>query len=790
MYITPFYTTRVSIYALAIALGGYAGVGTALAQDTSSFGIEEITVTAQKREESLQDIPIAVTALAGGELEELDVQSLQDVGNRTPGMVFAAFSVGQPEIAIRGIGTKEDGASASDSTVVSIDGVYIAARTAQVFDIFDLERVEILRGPQGTLYGKNAIAGSINFVTTTPTEETRIKLRQTVGNYDRFDTGGLISGQIAENLYGKFSFSRRKHDGYLRNILESWTDPVTGMEIDNPEFGERQGEANTFAWRAALRWLPSERLEVILGADGADDTLGTSNREPVGSAGPLHDCGCASDPVAVNEALGGAGDPWSTLNETEGFTERDVYGISLTVNYELDFATFTSISAFRESDFDWLEDSEGLPPGANFADLTGSSGNPGIPLTAPADTGFAFDVWDAAVEKAEQWVQEFRLTSPGEGGLRWVAGVFYSNEKIDRTESFFFPSLGGPGLVPSHQISIQSNQTDALAAYGQATYDLTDTVSATAGLRYSYEKKDMTAAADVISGLGLLLRDFDEVAAKESWNNLSWRAAIDWRATENIMAYAGVSTGFKSGGFSGSATTAERATTPFEPEKATNFEVGVKSDLFERRARVNLTAFYTDYKDLQVTRFAQIPPSQFGEFITENAGKAEIYGFEAEFLARPVEGLDVGGSYAYLHAEYTDFQGSPSVAPDGTIIGSGDFNGNDLRQAPEHMVNLYGRYQWSLGNAGSMYARVDYRYQSLSFYDPDENPIATIPSYEIWDARVAYNSPDDRWELAAWIKNIGSEKYRTHVFTQRGGRIAFAVFGDPETYGLTLTFNY
>lgn len=784
---SPFYVTRVSIFALAAGMGSALTAIPALAQQAEprSFGIEEIVITAQKREESLQDVPIAVTAIGGAEIEELDIASLQDIGNRTPGMVFAAFSVGQPEIAIRGIGTKEDGASASDSTVVSIDGVYIAARTAQVFDIFDLERVEILRGPQGTLYGKNAIGGSINFVTTKPTEETKVRLRQSIGNYDRFDTAGLISGQIAENLYGKFSFSRRKHDGYLRNILESWTDPVTSQVIDNPEFGKRQGESNTFAWRAALRWLPSERLEVILGADGADDSLGASNREPVGSAGPLHDCGCTSDPVAVNEALGGAGDPWSTLAETEGYTERDVYGISLTVNYDMDWATFTSISAYRESDFDWLEDSEGLPPGANFADLTGASGDPTPALTAPASTGFSFDVWDAAVEDAEQWVQEFRLTSPGGDRLKWVAGLFYSNEDIDRTESFFFPSLGGPGIDPSYSASVQSNKTDAFAGYGQVTYELTDTVSATGGLRYSYEKKKMTAAADIFSGLPLLLQGFAGAAASESWNNVSWRAALDWRATDDTLVYASVATGFKSGGFTGSASTKERAETPFDPEKATNFEVGVKSDLFDRRARVNLTGFYTDYKDLQVTRFFQPVGSGFGEFITENAGKAEIYGLEVEFLARPVEGLDIGGSYAYLHAEFTDFTGSPSVTdPDA------NFDGNKLRQAPKHMFNAYARYQWSLGNEGDIFGRVDYRYQSESFYDPDENPIVNIPSYDIWDARVGYISSDARWELAAWIKNIGSEKYRTHVFSQRGGRIAFAVFGDPETYGLTLTFNY
>jgi len=209
----------------------------ALAQDEDSGGfmLEEITVTAQKRSESMQDVPLAITAIAGDKLREANIASLQDVGNRTPGMVFAAFSPGQPEIAIRGIGTKEDGASASDSTVVSIDGVYIAARTAQVFDIFDLERVEVLRGPQGTLYGKNSIGGSINFVTSKPSDETKIRVRQTVGNYDTFDTGGMISGPISDTFFGKFAFSRRKRDGYIENVLPG------------ENFGEKWGEQNTFA---------------------------------------------------------------------------------------------------------------------------------------------------------------------------------------------------------------------------------------------------------------------------------------------------------------------------------------------------------------------------------------------------------------------------------------------------------------------------------------------------------------------------------------------------------------
>ncbi|MFQ5533197.1 MAG: TonB-dependent receptor [Sphingomonadales bacterium] len=744
-----------------------AGPGVAVAAE-DIFEIEEIVVTAQKRTQSLQDIPLAVTVFSGDVLREDDITSLQDIGNRTPGLVFSAFSVGQPEITIRGIGTKEDGASASDSTIVSVDDVYIAARTAQVFDIFDLERIEVLRGPQGTLYGKNSIGGSINFVTTTPTEDTNIRLRQTVASYGRIDTAGLLSGRIAENLYGKFSFSRRSHDGYIRNIL-----------VD-----EQQGESNTFAWRAMLRWLPNENTEVILSVDFADDDLGATNREPVGSAGPLHDGPHASNPIAVNEALGGADDPHDSLADVEGFTDREVRGYSLKINWDIGSTTLTSISSYRESDFDWIEDSEGLPPSTAFADLTGASGSPGPALTADPSTGFAFDVSDAAIEHTEQLTQELRLTSSAENRLTWVGGLFYSHEEIDRTETFFFPSLGGPGLnAPSLSSSDQSNNSDSLAAYGQGTFAVNDRLLVTGGVRFSYEKKDIGIGANIITGLPLLLQGFPFTEASEDWSNVTGRFAVDYSVTNDVLLYAGFSTGFKSGGFTGSASTAERGTTPFGPENAKNYEVGMKSKWADNRVLLNLTAFFTDYDSLQVTRFFQPLGSGFGQFITENAGAAEIKGIEAEFVALLTEGLEVGGNYAYLDAEFTDFTGTPSVT------GTGDFTGNRLRLSPKHSLSWYGKYAWVM-DIGTVSAKVSYRYQSLSFMDPNNNAITTIPAYDIWDTRVAFESADGHWEVAGWVKNLGDEKYRTHVFSQRGSRIAFALFGAPRTGGVTVTYNY
>ncbi len=751
----------------------------AMAQDTkegdNKNSIEEIIVTAQKRSENLQDAPLAITAIAGGMLREDDISNLQDIGNRTPGMTFAAFSPGQPEIAIRGIGSKEDGASASASVVVSVDGVYIAARTAQVFDIFDLERVEVLRGPQGTLYGKNTIGGSINFVTTKPTEETEVRIRQTIGDYGRFDTGGLISGEIAKNLYGKVSFSRRKVGGYHKNILR-----------DSKSFGKMMGGGTTFAYRAMLRWLPSENLEIIFSADGADDDMGDSNRVPVGSSGPLHNCGCASDPIAVKKALGGGNSAFEALNDTEGYTRRDVEGYSLKMNWDLDFATFTSISAYRTSDFDWLEDSEGLPMSKVFVAFN-APGGPGPNLTAAAGNGFAFDVDDAAIEDTKQITQEFRLTSNNAEYFNWVVGAFYSYEKTNRTENYLFPSLGlliGGKNVPSDMSSVQTNTSDSYALYADGSYNITDAFTVRGGLRYSSETKDMTAAGIVHSGIGLLIKPFGKVGAKDTWDNVSWRFVADYAISDDVMLYGSVSTGFKSGGFTGSASTAARATTPFSPETATAYEIGLKSMWFENRLRLNISAFKTDYKDLQVTRFFQPQDSGFGEFITENAGEADIKGLEIEFTALITEGLEVGGTYAYLDAIYTNFTGTPSIG------GTGDFSGKILRQAPKDSYSLYAKYTQELQSGGKISAKISYRHQSLSYYDPDNNDHATIPAYGILDARLAWTSEDEKWDIALWMKNMENTEYRTHVFTQRGGRIAFALFGAPKTAGATVTYNF
>lgn len=748
-------------------------------------GIAEIVVTAQKRAENLQDVPVAVSAFGGDALEKANIKALEDIQGRAPGLVINSFSPGQPEVAIRGVGTKEDGAGASDSTLIMVDGVYFATRTATNIDIFDLERLEVLRGPQGTLFGKNAIAGVVNYVTRKPTiGELEFKLRQSVGNFGTFDTGAGVNIPLGDNAAARVSISRRDTDGYLTRVnVGTPAVPVGTEDDDDIGFAER------FSWRAAVMWEPSDRTTLLISLDGADDNFGTDNREPVGSTGPLHNCGCASDPVAVNIAIGGTagknGGVYSYAGNELGFSKRNIVGGMAQFDHEMDFATLTVLGAFRDSKFKNVLDSAGLPP-SPVIDLTGSHGNPNLLLLGPAVNGFSFDNIDVIDEKATQYTGEIRLTSQAAQRFRWVAGLFGSIEDIQRTEGVGFPALSDQSLVPSFVASNMDFHGKGVAGYGQATFELTDTLSLTGGARMSYEKKRILASNVVTSSpnLLLILRPFMPTQGEDNWSNFSWRLGAEFRPNPDIMLYGAVSTGFKSGGFTGTATTAARATTSFDPEEATNYELGAKLDLLDRRLRLNTSAFYLDYKDLQVTRFFQPPTSGFGEFITENASNARVKGIEIELTAKPLEFLEFGGSYTYLDARYKDFFGTPDIS------GAGDFSNNRMRQAPKNTWSAYVQFFHEFASGSVITANLSGRHQGKVFTNADNNPLDVLPQYTLADGWLSWRSADRKWEVQGWVKNIGDKAYRTHVYTQRGNRIAFGTFGAPRNYGVTLSYEY
>ncbi|MBL4838333.1 MAG: TonB-dependent receptor [Kordiimonadaceae bacterium] len=513
--------------------------------------------------------------------------------------------------------------------------------------------------------------------------------------------------------------------------------------------------------------------------------MGNDNREPVGSIG-AHAGGNASDPIAVNEALGGAGDPFSYAGEDDNGGKRKVFGAALEINKDFEETTLTVIGAYRESEYEWAMDSTGLPPTA-LADLTAGPAVFGPIAVGAPETGFFYDNTDLVAEDSKQYTAEIRLASNNDGPLEWVTGAFATLEQIYRTEGIRFNALTDDSLEPNLADSTMDFEGKAIAAFAQGTYQITDTLSLTAGARYSYEEKDIIAFNTIPQSpkLQLILRAFDPAEGSDSWNNLSWKTALDWQATDDVMLYASVSTGFKSGGFTGTASIAETATTAFEPEEATNYEVGMKGDFFDSRLRLNVSAFFLDYKDLQITRFFQPLGRDFSLFITENAANAEVKGIEVEFTGILTDNIEVGGFYSYLDAEFKGFFGTPGQT------GSGDFSGNKLRQAPEHSLGGHIQFFQELNeDKGSITANLSAKYQSQTFTNVDNNALDVIPSYTVVDAWLAWNSSDSKWMVQAWVKNLTDKAYRTHVFTQRGGRVAFATFAPPRTFGLTVQYEY
>ncbi|MBR9911083.1 MAG: TonB-dependent receptor [Gammaproteobacteria bacterium] len=736
-----------SILNLAIS-----GIAAATIAAPTMAAIEEIIVTAQHREENLQDVPVSVTAMAGEMMEEADIRGATEVALYAPGMSYAEFAPGQALISLRGITSADDGPGMDNSVTAFLDGVYIGRPSNINFDLYDLERIEILRGPQGTLFGRNAIGGAINIVTSKPTEDLTVKGTVSVGNEGHMKYEGLVSGALAENLLGKVSFSHNEHDGYVRNVA----------------LNKDQADANKDSGRVQLLWHASNNTEVIFSADFMDEESEDMGRTPF--AGPLN---------ALAEAQGsGRANPHKVATPIEGGSKRDAQGANLSVNFDLGSGTLTSITAWRESETDWQMASSGIA-GVFGADA---------------------DLLDDIQEQTDQLSQELRWTSQLDGDFNFVAGLYYLQEETDRSESFRVFSAGPPLLETARSTHFATNETESFAAYGQASWALTNELSLHLGLRFTRDKKDVTAlnirCADdpatitdpfvaaqsmaicngVSAGTFFMAESFFSTA-DESWEDVSPKVAVDYRVTDDVMIFGSIAKGFKSGGFP-NIPPIKLAHAAVDPEEVINYEVGMKGDFFDHTVRLNLTAYYMDYTDLQAVRFGVIPgsgnPNEF--FTTVNLGEAEIKGLEMEAIWAVTDNLQLSGNYAYLDTETKDFN-----------LGNVDASGGALRQAPENTFTATVNYEYPI-ESGNLKFRLDYAYSDEQVGDY-LNEDVVIEEFGLWNGRIAWQSSDEKWLVALWGKNLSDEEYISHAYNFAGS--AVGVWGAPATYGVSVTWqNY
>jgi iron complex outermembrane receptor protein len=780
---------------IALSLAGLAA--SAIIQTPQVYAqasaLEEVIVTANRREESLQSVAMAVSAFSEDMMRDQGIVDLKGITERTPGFTMGTFNPGQPQLYIRGIGSNEDGAGGDQSVIVFIDEVYIGRSAGMDIDLFDLERVEVLRGPQGTLFGKNVVGGAVNMVTRKPTEETVMQVEATLGDYNARTLRGLVSGELSEGVYGKASFSTRRRDGYFESALNSlpqWT----GGKVEDTH------DINSDSFRMGLRFTPSEDLEINLSASHSEiDKLGQPDHfiEPPSAPGLSHTVSAALIPNYDNKIHTG-------LFDVAGYFKSTAKSVMGRIDWNInDDVMLTSITSFRNVD---AENSDELGPGG----VSGSGPLMNLYASvAPLGSQILFGA-NFYTDESDTITQELRFTSTDNGPLQWVGGLYYMEEETKRVESIGVGialqgidlnlATGQPNqVVPGTPFTLlpyipgsddQFNTTTSMAIFGQVTYDITDKLSITAGARYTTEEKelDRTGKSDGLALLGAAIIGTFDFETSEDWSELTKKVSLQYQQTDDIFWYATYSEGFKSGGYQGMAATEIAASSPFDPEYATLYEAGVKSEWMDNKVRLNASIFTTDYEDLQILQLL-LPDSlanagvNTGVLVTQNAADAVIDGLELEFTAFPMENLTVQGSATWLDTEFDNFSIPAGYsAPAGNA--SPDRSGNGLRNAPDFAYNLLVRYDWQLASGASLAAQVDWRYKDLVWQDPDNLEFAAVPEYSAGDLRLIYTTPSGNTQVSAWVTNFTDEDYFLHNYPTGG--VGNATPAPPRMVGLTV----
>jgi len=760
--------------AMALALAGLAPTAAAAAEERearASTPLEQVVVTARRREEGLQNAPIAISAYSGEGLAARGVTRLDEVARFVPSLSLQnnpSFGGASNSAAVylRGVGQKEFLPTTEPGVGLYVDGVYVARSVGAVLDIVDVERVEVLRGPQGTLFGRNTIGGAISVTTVKPEPGGELESTLSVagGTDDLLQLKGALQVPLGETLAARLSAAVLRQDGYV--------DRRDGIDLGNDD---------TVTGRLALRWEPSERLEADLSLEVTRDRENGPAMELIGidftdlsqlqgvvAAPPpplafIHNVTTAAPapgvPCAVTDAAGNGitfnpaapdcfdaryiGADGDNEGTAPAFSDSDLFAAAATVSYELTSQlTLKSITAWRDLDAEFGRDGDHSPARiSQFEDYL----------------------------EQTQFTQELQLIGSGER-LDWIAGLYYFREDGDNVNILDF--------TVSNFRSGGQFDNEAWAAFAQATYDLTDRLHLTVGGRYTEEDKsflpDQVIFTNYYAGISAVVPPGNPLAALDApflqagerilpllekdieIDEFTPMVNLSADLTSQLMVYGSYSEGFKSGGFTqrvfppivagftAPPGTADIDLIPtYEPEFVEVYELGFKATLLEDRLRLNGALFHTDYEDLQVQVFNSVAP------VTQNIGKATIDGLELELSAAPGEGWRIDASAAFLDAEYDDIDTSI------TLIGE-DF---DFERVPEFESSLGVSREFALGSRGRLRIRGDWSYRSETFNDAFNTPLLETDSFQLFDASVRWENPAGDLAVTLFGRNLGDEEY-------------------------------
>ena len=771
-----------------------ASTSPTFAQDAQAApvgGLDTITVTARKRAENLQETPISITALDRHALRDKGITNIQDVKEFAPnleinnGLPDGGGSAAQ--VTIRGIG-QQDFLFPNDPGVgLYVDGVYIGRSMGALLGLVDIERVEVLRGPQGTLFGRNTIGGAVNIVTQKPGDEFAASFNTTLGKYDRRDFTGSINFPLGQNAALRLSAALYNRDGFQRRLFscESPFQPA-GRPADCGNMGDEDKEI----YRAALRITPTDAFDINLSIEYSD----VEENGPAGGSGrfentflvQLYNGEFLGDPIiggppslieglnpvlglpagtsyderwAINDRFGNfAGGP--SINENESFAA------TLTLDYALsDMIDIKSITAYRDMNALVGRD----------ADMT------------PYPIGDTLDM-----HEADQISQELQLVGTSfDDRLSWVVGGYYFTENAQNDNDVLlldgtvFPTSPGDDattvLISPLNISLSPDNVysaSSVAGFGHFVYDLTDQLSIIVGGRYTSDKKEYTQDhVRLVSGDQIVLRTRDD-----TWSSFDYKVGLDYQATDDVLLYANYSTGFKSGGWGPRPLSAADDVDPYDPETLDTIELGAKTTLFDNRVRANVAAFHSFYKDVQLTVTAPNPdPLNPNPVLNvRNGAKAELTGFEVEVSALLTNNLTVDIGAGYVHSEFTE------VDPGATEITLD----TRLPDAPRFSGNMSVAYNVPLGSYGDLTFRWDGSYTGEAAKTIPNFDFLIADSYSLSNFRVTYESPNEMWSVSGFIDNAFDENYITHGRTISDFGYSELYYGRPREYGVTLGVRF
>lgn len=783
---------------------GSGGVAYAQTADTGG-GIETVTVTAEKRPENVQHVGLAISAFSGDQLEQKGVSSVADLAMLVPSLTINQSNNNRnSSIIIRNVGTSGTNAGTEPDVGVFMDGVFIPVAGPIYGEITDISTVEVLRGPQGTLYGRNTPVGAININTRAPSQTPEAMIDVQYGNFDQVRAAGYVGGGITDDLAGRFAGWIDTHSGYLKNLY-------TNAPVWN---------SNRYGGRARLRWTPDEATTVdLIGYYSYMSTDGTNSVQvdPLGTGGIVY--GYNPKPVSFDKSpfviAQKATNPshpyvvpgsWEVNSATPAYNKTTMWGASMNVSRQLPFdATLTDLLAYNS----YHDFAPNVGPGSLPLDIATNMQRDNIGSTS----------------------NELRIVSDGKHFIDYVAGLYFFHDDlqyaaqltIDSGANRKYPAAqGGPG---SAHVGDQNNtnfhqKTTAWAPYTQVTMNVTDTFRLTGGLRYSHDRKSSSITSTKVNIAGNTVSapfTFTQgpnaaMTGRITDKSLTWMYGAQYDIKPDVMVYATASSGFKDGGFnSRSATVTPYA---FNPETSLNYEVGIKSTWFDNRLLVNLDVFRMLVKDYQQSTLLPIGTG----FAIGNAGNFRNQGVEFDTQAQPIDELTLNASGSYIDSLITGgadhltcdktypFQGSPPPASSGPYTDAThsycNFNGLTLPYAPKWHWSIGGRWEQNWGTSQySWFVAAELSGQSSAYLDSSLDPRSLQKGYALLSASLGIEPNSGTWKVSLWGKNLTNKRYFTTMAAQTqaaqisGGGTAPANgfigwLAQPRTFGAEASYRF